>query len=144
MKKPKPQCRLTDTRGSCRGCGGPGQLKVSTLISASCPGWMKPMSRFDTMASISSRLSLGTTTIRGLRRRDHAADRVDRELLHHTVHRRGEKLKPGLLLGLDQLLGEPDRLLLRLDELVGKGTPIFSLRLAARFAKRGHGGVGFA
>src|SRR6516162_6779440 len=40
------------------------KLKVSILISASCPGWTKPMSRFDTIASISRRLSAGTTTSR--------------------------------------------------------------------------------
>ncbi len=62
---------------------------------------------------------------------------MDRELLHHAVHRRRQKLKPGLLLGLDQLLGEADRLLLRLGELVGQGAPVFGLRLAARLAKRG-------
>ena len=40
------------------------KLKVSILTSVSCPGCTKPMSRFETMASISSRLSLGTTTSR--------------------------------------------------------------------------------
>src|SRR5262249_51445728 len=49
-----------------------------------------------------------------LRRGDHAADGVDRELLHHALHGSGELLKPGLLLGLDQILSEPVRLLLGL------------------------------
>ncbi len=113
------------------------KLKVSTLISASCPGWMKPMSRFEHHG-----LDLEPAVARhhhhqGLRRRHHAADRMDRELLHHAVDRRRQQLKPGLLLGLDQLLGEADRLLLGLGELVGEGAPVFGLRLAARLADRG-------
>ena len=56
----------------------------------------------------------------GLRRRDNAADRVDRELLHHAVNGSGQQLKPGLLLGFDQVLGEPARLLLGLGKLVGE------------------------
>ena len=89
------------------------------------------------MASISSRLSLGTTTKQGLRRRDHAADRVHRELLHHAVHRSRQQLQPGLLLGLDQVLGQPVRLLLGLGEVVGDRVPIFRHRLTARLADRG-------
>ena len=80
----------------------------------------------------------------GLRRRNHAADRMDRELLHHAVHGRGQQLKPGLLLGLDQILGEPVRLLLGLGELVGERAPIFGHRLATRLADRGHGRLRFA
>jgi hypothetical protein len=38
------------------------KLKVSTLISPRCPARMKPMSRFDTIASTSGRLSAGSTT----------------------------------------------------------------------------------
>ena len=95
------------------------------------------MSRFDTMASISSRLSLGTTTSSGLRRRDHAADGVDRELLHHAVDRSGQVLKPGPLLGLDQVLGQPVRLLLGLGQFVGERMPVFRRRLAAGLADRG-------
>ena len=41
----------------------------------------------------------------GLRGRDNAADRMNCELLHYAVHRSGQQLKPGLLLGLDQVLG---------------------------------------
>ena len=91
------------------------------------------------MASISSRLSLGTTDQQGLRRRDNAADRVDRELLHHAIDGGGQQLKPGLLLGLDQVLGEPVRLLLGLGEFVGQRMPIFGHGLVARLANRGHG-----
>jgi hypothetical protein len=68
-----------------------------------------------------------------------AADRVDGELLHHAVHGRGQQLKPGLLLGLDQVLGEPVRLLHGLGEFVGECAPEFGHRLAARLANRGHG-----
>ena len=56
----------------------------------------------------------------GLRRRDNAADRMDCELLHHTIHGSGQLLKPGLLLGLDQVLGQPVRLLPGLGEFVGE------------------------
>src|SRR5215472_17319780 len=110
------------------------KLKVSILISASCPGCTKPMSRFETMASISSRLALGTTTSRDCA----GVTTPDRELLRHAVHRRGELLKPGLLLGLDQVLGEPIRLLLGLGEFVGERAPIFGRCLVARLANRGH------
>ena len=55
----------------------------------------------------------------GLRRRDDAADGVDRELLHHAVDGSGQELKLGLLLGLDQVLSQPVGLLLGLDEFVG-------------------------
>ena len=62
------------------------KLKVSILISASWPAWMNLMSWFDTMASISRRLSLGTHHQQRLRRRDDAANRVHGKLLHHAVH----------------------------------------------------------
>jgi hypothetical protein len=78
-----------------------------------------------------------------LRRRHDAADRVDRKLLHHAVDGSGEKLQPGPLLGLDQVLGKPVRLLLGLGELVGERVPIFGDRLAARLAYRGHGSLRF-
>jgi hypothetical protein len=45
---------------------------------------------------------------------------VDRELLHHAVDGSGQQLKPGPLLGLDQVLGQAVRLLLGLGEVVGK------------------------
>ena len=90
------------------------------------------------MASISSRLSLGTTTSRACAGVTTPPTVWIGELLHHAVDRRRQKLQPGLLLGLDQLLGEPDRLLLRLGELVGQGAPVFGLRLAARLADRGN------
>jgi hypothetical protein len=64
------------------------------------------------MASISSRAVARHQDQQGLRGCDDAADRVDRQLLHHAVHGRRQPLKPGLLLGLDQFLGEPARLLL--------------------------------
>ena len=54
-----------------------------------------------------------------LRRRDNAANRVNGELLHHAVDRRGEQLKPGLLFSLDQILRESACLLLGLGEVVG-------------------------
>ena len=54
-------------------------------------------------------------------------------------HRVAHRLKPGLLLGLDQVLGQPARLLLGLGKFVGECMPIFGLRLAAGLAKRGHG-----
>ena len=41
-----------------------------------------------------------------LRRRHHAADGVDGELLHGAVDRRGQHLQPGLLLRLDQILAQ--------------------------------------
>jgi hypothetical protein len=41
-----------------------GEIEGIDLDLGFLPGWTKPMSRFDTMASISSRLSLGTTTSR--------------------------------------------------------------------------------
>ena len=43
----------------------------------------------------------------GLCRRDNAADGVDRELLHDAIDGRGQQLKLGPLLGLDQVLAEP-------------------------------------
>src|SRR5215469_16774400 len=61
----------------------------------------------------------------GLCRRHHAANRVHRELLHHAVYRSRQQLQPGLLLGLDQVLRQPVRLLLGLGEVVGDGVPIF-------------------
>ena len=64
-----------------------GEIEVSILISASWPAWTKPISRFETIASISSWLSLGTIIEQRLRRRDNAADRMDRQLL--TTHRSG-------------------------------------------------------
>ena len=71
----------------------------------------------------------------GLRRRDDAADRVDRELLHHAVDRGGQLLQPGLLLGLDQVLGQPVRLLLGLGELVGQACGDIRPRPGARVSR---------
>ena len=113
------------------------KLKVSTLISASWPGMDK--------ADVAVRhhgLDFELAVARHdhqqrLRRRDDAADRVDRELLHDAVDRSGQQLKLGLLLGLDQVLGEPARLLLGLGEFVGERAPIFGLGLGARFVNRG-------
>jgi hypothetical protein len=42
-------------------------------------------------------------------------------------HRVAHRLKPGLLLGLDQVLGQPARLLLGLGKFVGECMPIFGL-----------------
>ena len=61
---------------------------------------------------------------------------MNRKLLRHTVHRRAENLKPGPLLGLGQVLGEPVGLLLGLGEFVGDRTPEFRRRLTARLADR--------
>jgi len=77
----------------------------------------------------------------GLRGRDHAADRMDRELLHHTVHGRRQALKAGLLLRLDQFLAKAEHLLLRLGEFVGERAPVFGARLAVGLANRRHGGL---
>jgi hypothetical protein len=52
-------------------------------------------------------------------------------------HRVAHRLKPGLLLGLDQVLGQPARCLIGLGKFVGECMPIFGLRLAAGLAKRG-------
>ena len=41
-----------------------------------------------------------------LRRCDNSADRMNRKLLDHPVHRSGQLLKLRLLLGFDQVLGE--------------------------------------
>ena len=53
-----------------------------------------------------------------LRRRHDAADGVHGELLHDAVDRGGQLLQLGALLGLDQVLREPVRLLLGLGEFV--------------------------
>jgi hypothetical protein len=65
------------------------KLKVSILIAALWPGWTKPMSRFrhhglDLEAAVG-----GHDDEQRLRRRHHAAHRVDAELLHGAVDRRG-------------------------------------------------------
>ena len=119
------------------------KLKVSTLISACLSG----LDEAD-VAVRDHRLDLQPAVARhhdqqGLRRRDHAADRVDRELLHHAVDRRRQALQPGLLLGLDQFLGEPARLLLGLGEFVGQRVPVFGRGLVARLADRRHRRLGF-
>ena len=96
------------------------------------------MSRFDTMASISSRLSLGTTTSS-----DCAGVTTPPTVWIAsccTTPSTGavKLLQPGPLLGLDQVLREPARLLLGLGEFVGQRVPIFGHRLAARLADRRH------
>src|SRR5215471_13473939 len=62
---------------------------------------------------------------------------MDRELLYYSVHWSAELLKPGLLLGLDEVLGKPVRLLLRLGQVVGNHVPIFRCRLRARLTYGG-------
>src|SRR5947207_6453043 len=73
---------------------------------------------------------------------DDSADCMDGELLHDPVDGRLELLEPGPLLGLDQILHEPVRLLLGFGEIVREGTAIFGLRLASRLAYRGRGCLG--
>ena len=80
----------------------------------------------------------------GLRGSDHAAHRMDRELLHHAVYRGGQLLKPCLLLGLDQVLGKPVCLLLGLGQLVRQRASILRHRLGARLANCGNRRLGFA
>ena len=65
------------------------------------------MSRFEHHGLDLELAVAGTTHQQCLRRRDHAADGVDGELLHHAVDRRRQRLQLGLLLGLDQVLGQP-------------------------------------
>jgi hypothetical protein len=68
------------------------------------------MSRFDTMASISSRLSLGTlinSDCTGVTTPPYGP-----RVVQNSVHGCGQQLKPGPLLGLDQVLDEPVRLLI--------------------------------
>jgi len=55
----------------------------------------------------SRRRSLGTHNEQGLRRRDHAADRVDRELLHHAYTRSGQTAEACPLLGIDKVWARP-------------------------------------
>ena len=100
------------------------------MISAVWPGLTKPMSRFDTIASISSRLSAGADDEQRLRRRHDAADGVDGELLHRPVDRRGQELQAGLARRLDQILREPGGLGLGLDEFVRHRAPELGGELA--------------
>ena len=79
-----------------------------------------------------------------LRRRHDAADRMDRELLHDAVDRRGQQLQLGALLGLDQVLRQAGRLLFGLAELVEQGAAIFGLGLRARLDERRDRRLGFA
>ena len=67
---------------------------------------------------------------------------MDRELLHHAIDRSGQLLKPGPLLGLDQVLRQSARLLFGLGEFIGKRMPVFRRSLAARLADRGDGRFG--
>ena len=117
------------------------KVKVSTLISAFWPGCTKPMSRFETMASISSWLSCGTSTSKACA--DHAADGMDGELLHHSIHRCGKRLELGALLGLGHVLDKPGRLCLGLVELVEQGAAEFRDGLRAGLDDRGDGRFGF-
>ena len=78
----------------------------------------------------------------GLGRGDDAADGVDRQLLHDAVDRCGQGLEPRPLLGLDQLLGEVVRLLLRLGELAEPGAAKLRLGLAPLFADHGERRLG--
>ena len=62
---------------------------------------------------------------------------MDRKLLHHAVHRSGQQLKLGLLLRLNEILGEAAGFLLGLGEFVGQCVSIFGGSLAARFTNGG-------
>src|SRR5208337_4140924 len=55
-------------------------------------------------------------------------DNQGREL-HHAIDGRGQLLKPGPLLGLDQVLGDPVRLLLGLGQFVEERMSILRRRL---------------
>ncbi len=76
------------------------------------------MSRLEIMA-FDLELAIGRNDDHeGLGRRDDATDGVDGKLLDHAIHRGGELLQAGTLLGLDDVLKKPPRLLLRLGKLV--------------------------
>ena len=96
------------------------------------------MSRFETSRFDFEPAVVGNDHQQGLRRRDHAADRVDGELLHHAVDGSGQSLQRGLALGLDQVLRQPVYLLLGFGEFVRQAAPVFGHGLAARLADRRH------
>ena len=101
------------------------------------------MSRLETMASISSRLSLGTITSSG------CAGVTTPPIVWTasccTTPSTGavELLQPGPLLGLDQILRQAGRLLLGLGEVVEQRAAILGLGLGARLVHRGDRRLGF-
>src|ERR1700737_326397 len=78
-----------------------------------------------------------------LRRGDHAADGMDGELLHHSIHRRGQRLELGALLDLGHVLHETGRLCLDLVELVEQGAAEFRDGLRVGLDDCGDGRFGF-
>jgi len=116
------------------------KLKVSILISVSCPGAQSRCRGFETMASISSRLSLGTTTSRDCAGVTTPPTVWIASCCHHA-RPPGRRAAESLVFcsALIRSWVEPVRLLLGLGELVGERAPIFGHCLAARLANRGHG-----
>ena len=68
-----------------------------------------------------------------LRRRHHAADGMNRELLDHAVDRRGQDLKLGSLLGLCEIAAETGGFALRFCKLAEQRAMKFGHRLRTRF-----------
>ena len=114
------------------------------MISASCPACTKPISLFETIASISSRLSLRNDDGEHLRRHHHAADRVHAELLHHAVDRRREELQLGPALGLDDVPAERGNLLIGLGEIVEQSAAALGRDPVARLLQRRRGCIDLA
>ena len=69
-----------------------------------------------------------------LGRRNDASYRVDGQLLHDAVDRRGKNLLPGLLLPLDDVLGKPRGSLFGLCEIVVERAAVFRFRLCLGLA----------
>jgi hypothetical protein len=119
------------------------KLKVSTLISAFCPGWTKPISRLESMASISSWFAWNDHGER-LSRRHHASQRMDGEPLHGAIDRRSQMLEFGAPLGFDHLLGSARGLRLGFRECIIGCTLILRGGLVPRLLQQGDGRIGFA
>jgi hypothetical protein len=77
-------------------------------------------------------------------RRDDAADRMHRKLLHHAVERRGKGLQPDALARLDQIVLERPGLGFRRREIARETAAIFGERLRPRLLDRRHRRFGFA
>jgi hypothetical protein len=72
-----------------------------------------------------------------------AADGMNGELLHPSIHGRGKRLELGALLGLGHVLHETGRLCFGLVELVEQGAAEFRDGLRAGLDDRGDGRFGF-
>ena len=88
------------------------------------------MSRFDTMASISSRLSLGTTTSKGCAGVTTPPTVWTASCWTTPATGARSSCSLRLLLGLDEVLGEPVAFLLGLGEIVRERAPILGNGLA--------------